>query len=240
MTISVGSFTRRIRLWDVFTSIAIVGVLAFAVAWAPTNAATGPSGLVTQTPERVLNTRSGPMPAAGTELVVNTGHPGASAVVANITSVETQCCGQFLTAWASGPRPDTSVLNAAPGQTIANSVIVPVAPDGTFRLYTFASAHLLVDISGYFDGGSALPPAGLTGQITGYVPVVVFNETRVIGTVSNGTSDTYRLVRVEVICPGGELQTDQVALGAYETFGFEVDCVGLHAGGASIRAFVDV
>ena len=73
-----------------------------------------------------------------------------------------------------------------------------------------------------------------------YVPVNVFNETRVLGTVGNGTSDDLLLVRVEVICPGSDLQTDQVVLGAFQTLGFEVDCVCPHGGGASIRAIVDV
>jgi hypothetical protein len=219
--------------------LAIVGVLFLALT-STTNANTGPSGLVTQTPDRVLNTRNGPMPAAGSTLTVNTGRPGATAAVANITSVGATSPGQFLTAWASGPRPDTSVLNSGVGDVIANSIIVPLAPDGTFQLYTFASAHLLVDISGYFDGGAALPPSGLTAAITGYEQVDVLSRTDVIGTVGNGTSDSFRLVRVEVNCPGGELRTDQVALGAFQTVGFEVTCPGLHAGGAAIRGLVDV
>ncbi|WP_373070751.1 hypothetical protein [Gemmatimonas sp.] len=137
-------------------------------------------------------------------------------------------------------RPDTSILNSDVGEVVANSIVVPVAPDGTFRLYTYASAHLLVDISGYFDGGSALPPGGLTSAITGYVQVPILTRTRALGTVSNGTSDTLRLVRVEVTCQGGEIATDQVFLGAFQTLGFEVDCIGLHASGAAIRAIVDL
>lgn len=230
----------KIRPLDIAIAIAIAGVLAFAVVWSPTNAATGPSGLVTQPPARVLSTRTGAKPAAGSEIVVDTGRPGASAVVANVTSVGATTPGQFVTAWASGPRPDTSVLNSGVGDVIANSIIVPVAPDGTFRLYTFASAHLLVDISGYFDGGSALPPGGLSGSITGYEQVEVVSETNVLGTVSNGSSDDFRLVRVEITCPGGELTSDQVALGAFETIGFEVDCPGLRTSGATIKAIVDL
>jgi hypothetical protein len=228
------------RPFDIAMAVAIALVAVFAVAWSPTNANSGPSGLVTQTPDRVLNTRNGPMPAAGSVLTVNTGRPGATAAVANLTSISATTPGQFLTAWASGPRPDTSVLNTGVGDVIANSIIVPLAPDGTFQLYTYSSAHLLVDISGYFDGGAALPPAGLTATITGYEQIDVLNRTDVLGTVGNGTSDDFRIVRVEVNCPGGELRTDQVVLGAFETRGFEVDCPGLHAGGATIRALVDI
>lgn len=178
--------------------------------------------------------------AAGSEHVVNTGHVGASAVVANITSIGADRPGQFLTAWASGPRPDTSVLNSDVGEIIANTIIVPVAPDGTFRLYTYAGAHLLVDISGYFDGGPALPPAGLTGTITGYEQISILSRTNILGTVGNGTSDDLRLIRVEINCPGGQIATDQVLLGAFETRGFSAECPGLHSGGASIRGLIDL
>lgn len=230
----------KVRPLDFALILSLAGVVAFGIVWSPTDAAAGPSGFVAQTPVRVLNTRSGPMPSAGAELLVNTGHPGASAVVANITSIAPMTPGQFVTAWPSGPRPDTSILNSDVGEVVANSIVVPIAPDGTFRLYTYSSAHLLVDISGYFDGGAALPPGGLSATITGYVPVPVFNETRVLGTVGNGTSDSARLVRVEVDCPSGELATDQVFLGAFQSLGFEVDCAGIHSGGASVRAIVDL
>lgn len=217
---------------------AIAAVAVFAVAWSPINANTGPAGLVTQTPDRVLNTRTGAMPAAGSTLTVNTGRPSATAAVANITSVSATAPGQFLTAWASGPRPDTSVLNTDVGDVIANSIIVPLAPDGTFQLYTYASAHLLVDISGYFDGGTALPPSGLSATITGYDQASSFTE--VIGTIGNGTSDNSRLVRIEVNCPGGELQTTSKFLGAFQTLGWSVLCNGVHSGGATIRGLVDL
>ena len=231
---------KNLRPIDYILTLSLVAIVAFVLAWSPISAANGPSGLVTEPPTRVLDTRSGSKPAWGSTRVVNTGHLGATAVVANITTVDTGADGQFLTAWASGGKPDTSVLNASIGDTLANSVIVPVAPDGTFRLYTLRSAHLLVDISAYFDGGSALPPGGLSGAITGYEQVPVLSETNVLGTVGNGTSDDLRLVRVEVNCPGGALQTDQVVLGTFETLGFSVRCPGLHSSGASIRGIVDL
>lgn len=219
-------------------AFAIASVAVFAVAWSPTNANTGPSGLVTQTPDRVLNTRNGTMPPAGSTLTVNTGRPGATAAVANITSISATAPGQFVTAWASGPRPDTSVLNTDVGDVIANSIIVPLAPDGTFQLYTYASAHLLVDISGYFDGGALMPAGGLTASITGYSPSSTY--TQVIGVAGNGTSDDNRLVRVEVICPAGELETTSVYLGAFETLGWSVLCNGSHTSGANVRGVLDL
>lgn len=231
---------RRTSLRPVDGAIAaaIALVAVFAVVWSPTSANVGPAGLVPTVPDRVLNTRTGPIPAAGSTLTVNSGHPGAIAVVANITSVSATSAGQFLTAWASGPRPDTSVLNSDVGDVIANSIIVPVAPDGTFQLYTYASAHLLVDISGYFDGGASLPAGGLTGSITGYSPSSTY--TQVIGIAGNGTSDDSRLVRVEVNCPGGQLKTTSVYLGAFETLGWSVLCDGAYTSGATIRGLVDL
>jgi hypothetical protein len=93
-----------------------------------------------------------------------------------------------------------------------------LVPDGTFRLYTNVGAHLLVDISGYFDGGSTLPPGGLSGTITAYELVESLSETNVLGDVSNGSSEDFRFVRVEL----------------------NVRCPGLHTSGATIKAIVDL
>jgi hypothetical protein len=194
---------------------------------------------LTQEPTRVFNSRDASKVDARQTVTVQSGRTGATAVVANITSVQAEGDGQFVTAWASGSRPDTSVLKSSTGQTIANPIIVPVAADGTFRLYTFRRAHLIVDISGYFSEGTALPPGGLSATITGYTSRTS-TTTYVIGTVSNGTPEEFRFVRVEVNCPGGELETDQVFLDAFETVGFSVGCEGIHTSGASVRGVIDL
>jgi len=104
-------------------------------------------------PARLLDTRVGgaaPL-GAGTTIVVATNRAGATAVGVNIALTETVGPG-FVTAWAGAtPRPLASVVNSsAAGENVSNFVIVPVADDGTFRLYTNAATHLVVDLMGAF------------------------------------------------------------------------------------------
>ena len=107
------------------------------------------------TPGRALDTRSGPKPTAGSTRRVTpaaalglTG--GVGSVVASLTATESSASG-FLTAWPSGQgRPFTSSLNIeGPGQTVANAAIVGLA-GGAFDIFTLQGAHLLADVSGYF------------------------------------------------------------------------------------------
>jgi hypothetical protein len=223
----------------VASSVTVTGIM-----WSPndsTAAPIAPAGYITLDPSRVTDTRSGPKPASFATITVSTGQPGATAVGVNIASTQSTG-GGFASAWASGSWPGTASLNwPAAGLDVSNFIIVPVAPDGTFQLITSAPGHLIVDLMGYFAGPNPAPPlAGLSATITGYVQVDVLKETRVLGTATNGTTDDFRLIRVEVDCPGGDLQTDQIFLDALETKGFEVTCDGVHASGATIRTVIDV
>lgn len=102
------------------------------------------------TPTRVLDTRPTGRLARDSETVVNVGRVGARAAHVNVTVVDSTGWG-FLTAWAQGARPDASVLNTwLSGQTVCNAVTIPVASDGTFRLYTSAGEHVLVDVMGFY------------------------------------------------------------------------------------------
>jgi hypothetical protein len=81
----------------------------------------------------------------------------AQAVVMNLTVTQPSSGGWF-TAWAVGTsQPNASSLNYAANQTIANATIVPVAPGGgsDFRLYSYATAHAVVDVMGYFAAPTA-------------------------------------------------------------------------------------
>jgi hypothetical protein len=71
-------------------------------------------------------------------------------VVLNVTATGNTSSG-VLQAWADGtPRPSTSNLNWAPGQTIANQVVVPVSADGKVDLYVTGTTHVIADIFGYY------------------------------------------------------------------------------------------
>lgn len=194
-----------------------------------------PAGYVALAGGRVYDSRgptfTNPRLAAGTVVTIQTGQPGATAVGINITLTDTTGAG-YVSAWASGPWPGTSIINSSePGENIANFAIVPVAPDGTFQLLTQKPAHLLVDVLGYMAGGSELVPAGFTAVITGYGPVSTI--TTVSGTISNGTG-IERDLRVDVRCPNGTVQLDYVfAIPAGATRGWSVLCTGVFTSGAT-------
>jgi outer membrane protein assembly factor BamB len=131
--------------------------------------------LVSVAPSRLLDTRLVPgsrpsnngtvaIPVAGQGGVPAT---GASAVVLNVTATNASAPG-FVTAWPSGtPRPLASTVNITrKGQTIADTVIVPIGADGNVNLFVNSSTDLVVDVSGYFtDGSAAASDSGL------YVPM---------------------------------------------------------------------
>jgi hypothetical protein len=127
------------------------------------------SGYVASVPGRVLDTRpdsqigfAGAKPAAGRVIqlqVAGSGQhlapPGTTGVVVNLTGTEADQ-GTYVTVYACGSsQPFVSSLNVSPGETVSNSVIAPVAADGTICLFTQNPAHLIVDVSGWFPAGSS-------------------------------------------------------------------------------------
>ena len=111
-----------------------------------------------QTPPRVLDTRGPAGPnrdqyklGAGNEATVRpSGAAGRKLVKVNLTATEPEAPG-FFTVWSGGNRPTSSALNWSAGQTIANEVTIPVAADGSFRIWSPARVHVIVDLVGYFD-----------------------------------------------------------------------------------------
>jgi hypothetical protein len=121
------------------------------------NAIGGPTGVIMPaTPKAV--------PVRGVTVSVN-GAPrqvpaDASAVALNVTMVEAQEAG-FATVWPCGtPRPTASNVNFARGGTSANGVIAPIGADGSVCVFTSANSHLIVDIAGWFTGGTGAPFSG--------------------------------------------------------------------------------
>ncbi|WP_441250164.1 PKD domain-containing protein [Kitasatospora sp. McL0602] len=92
-------------------------------------------------------------------------HPDA--VVLNLTAAD-PTKGGFLTVYPTGsPRPATSNVNFAPGQTVPNLVTVPVgANDGVTIYNNSGDTDVVVDLMGVYKPGhgsrfAALPPARL-------------------------------------------------------------------------------
>jgi hypothetical protein len=111
-------------------------------------------GFFDDTPDdRVLDSRSGPMAAAGSVTVVR-GRPSTTGVV-SLIATETAGAG-FVQVLACGTTPGASSnLNVdAPGQTLAVLAFVRFAADGTACVFTQRSAHLVADVQGYLMAGA--------------------------------------------------------------------------------------
>lgn len=132
------------------------------------------SGFVSNTPDRVFDTRVGSRQGLrtvsktkvgdGTELRVQltnlpggiTPATGVGAVSLNVTVTGSRAPneGGFVTVYPCGNRPDASNLNFRSGQTVPNAVITPVSANGEVCFYVFGSTDLIADINGYFPSGS--------------------------------------------------------------------------------------
>ena len=152
----------------------VVDLIAVTVAGTPT--AAGTLGAVTA---RIADSRlglqiRGAQPAHGT-MTVQAASPnsGVAAAVATVTVVNPQA-GGYVTAWQSGaPRPPTSNLDFQARQTVANTIVVPLGPDGKLKLFNGSGGPVtvIVDITAYTLTGSDVHGAvwawgsGTNGQL---------------------------------------------------------------------------
>ncbi|MFJ3927678.1 PKD domain-containing protein [Streptomyces sp. NPDC090022] len=132
------------------------------------------SGYTALGPSRVVDTREGlgagrgQVPGHGilsTQITGRAGVPStAKAVALNVTVTEPNSDGHLTVYPSGGSAPTASNLNFTRGQTIANSVIVPIGPDGriSVRNGAGAGAHVVVDVVGYYspESESALVRGG--------------------------------------------------------------------------------
>jgi cell wall-associated NlpC family hydrolase len=123
---------------------------------ATTVAVPAPAEAAPAAPFRALDTRSGAKPAARSiRCAVVIGRGGvpstAKAVAVNLTVVNPAGPG-FATAYAKGSsRPGTSTINYSPTLSpIANNAIVKVGSSGQICVYTLSSAHIIIDVTGWF------------------------------------------------------------------------------------------
>lgn len=114
------------------------------------------SGITAISPVRVLDTRTGlggsPRPGAGETVTIDlAGALGvtASAAVLNIVAVDPDAPG-FLSAVPCTPgRPETSSVNYAAHQVVANTTIATLTGDGKVCIFTSASSDIVVDVTGW-------------------------------------------------------------------------------------------
>ncbi len=139
-----------------FTQAGTHLVVDVAGWYTDSSASSGTSGLfVPVSPYRVLDTRSGGVPAAGTTITLlaagtGTAAAGRHGLAMNVTATEATAAG-YVTVWPEGTRPTASSLNvSSAGQTVANHAICATGADGGVRLFTQTGTHLVVDVNGWF------------------------------------------------------------------------------------------
>ena len=129
------------------------------------------AGFTTVDPSRVMDTRDGTgdvtrarvgnFTGTGTDLVFTAvgrgGVPatGVSAVSLNVTATETSApnVGGYVTVYPCDTgRPNVSNINFRDRQIVANAVTVPVDGNGRICLHVYGSAHLIIDVNGWFPG----------------------------------------------------------------------------------------
>ncbi|MGE0879722.1 MAG: fibronectin type III domain-containing protein [Acidimicrobiia bacterium] len=192
------------------TSVATHLVIDLIGVYVPaTNPANGEGRFVGVAPARLLDTRIAlgvttrrPYAAGSTVTFTATGRggiptTGVRAVVVNLTIADPAGAG-YATAYPSGTaRPNVSSVNIErAGQTIANSVIVPLV-DGKVAVYVSMQANVIADVTGYFTAGSASDVRGSSGY---YVPI---NPVRVHDTRNFTKPSAGRTIAVPVLgAPG--------------------------------------
>ncbi len=136
---------------------------------------------------RVLDTRlpvagDKPVRAHSTRYVPMGVNPTVTkAVLVNFALVAPSTSG-FLTAWAGrSARPLASNINAVSGELVANSAVVPVDANGGILLYAFSTAHVVIDVLGYFN---VAPGAVSAGRFVAVAPNRI-SDTRVAASATN-------------------------------------------------------
>ena len=86
------------------------------------------------------------------------------AVMLNVTAVLPQAAGHVTVYPCDADQPTASSLNYVPGTTVANAVLSKLDASGRVCLYTHATTHLIVDVTGAIENDSrilTLTPARL-------------------------------------------------------------------------------
>lgn len=152
------------------------------------SATTSSSTLVPIAPVRILDTRSGSrvgeilsgasigLQVTGSVATVSEGTKtvvpeGATAITGNLTVVETSVgnYGGYASIYPCGEVPNASNMNFVAGQTLANSVSVPLSSSGEVCIFVFGSAHVLLDVSGYYTTGDVARLASRIAEVEAQV-----------------------------------------------------------------------
>lgn len=196
----------------------------------------GPLPLVAVTPCRVMDTR----PAyASFGFAGAFGAPAIAGGVAREVPVPLSNCGiptnarayslnftvlpvgtlQYLTTWPTGqPRPNVSTLNSPEGKLVSNAAVVPAGVNGSISVFVTETAHMIVDINGYYvdmpatGGAGVVGPTGVTGATGPMGPAGPIGPIGVTGPSGvNGVSGYERVSQVVSLPDGAVFEVKQLS-----------------------------
>ena len=185
---------------------------------APSGAVTPISTVVALTPSRLFDTRTGQGGVAAVKVqsplrIKVTGRNGVpaggvAAVSLNVTVTQPDGDG-YVTVWpCANAQPDASNLNYVAGQTVPNAVIAPVDGNGEVCLYSYAPAHLIADVNGWFPVGGgfgAVTPSRVFDTRSNPTKVLVPLRVRVTGVNGVPASGVAAVsLNVTVVAPEGD------------------------------------
>lgn len=103
--------------------------------------------------DRILDTRSGPIPASGSQTAI-VGRPNSTAVVSLVATDTTGPGYVQVLPCGSTPGAFSNLNTDAAGQIVAGMAVVRFGADGRACLFAQTSTHLVVDVQGWFTPGS--------------------------------------------------------------------------------------
>ena len=102
---------------------------------------------------RILDTRSGPIPSSGSTTTI-TGRPNSTAVVSLVATDTTGAGYVQVVPCGTAPGAFSNLNTDAAGQIVAGMAVVQFGADGRTCVFAQTSAHLVVDVQGWFTAGS--------------------------------------------------------------------------------------
>ncbi len=115
--------------------------------------------------------------------------PGVTAMVVNVTLVNQDGPG-FATIYpGNATQPVASSINSSgPNTVVGNEIVMPLAPDGSVKVFTSVGTHLVMDLVGIFtnnlDGGDNFFVTGNIGTGTGNGMLEAYNSSSVQNSVA--------------------------------------------------------
>ena len=203
--------------FDVYNRLGVVDVVIDVFGYFDPESVHG--GFVALTPQRLLDTRLTSSPLSGSTgrdlLISGRGgvpNSGVTAVALNVVAVQPTTRG-YLRVMPEGSTSTTSSINYVAGEVRSNQVIVALGDNGEIRLVNpFGSAHVVVDVVGYFTGVQ-LGSGAMAPVISGDGLAVAFESTS--GSLVDGD------------------ENDDLDVFLVELAGDEVERISVHVSGGS-------